>query len=202
MQALAKVVDDSADRARPLDPLADPERPLIHQREADDRGEEAGRVQTEGKRDAEGADGESGDGRTDDPGGVEQRGIERDGGRDVLAADHLDAERLADGHIDRVRHAEQEGQREDHPDLDDVGVDERGQDPGEDHHAGLGPDENAALRQRIGEDAREQPEDHDRDELGGGDDPEPDRIVRQLQDEPRLRDLLHPGARRATRPGR
>ena len=40
----------------------------------------------------------------------------------------------------------------------------------------------------------EQPEDHDRDELGGGDDPEPDRIVRQLEDEPGLGDLLHPRA--------
>ena len=54
-------------------------------------------------------------------------------------------------------------------------------------------DQDAALRQGVGGDPGEQAEDHDRDELGGRHDPEPDRIVGQLQHEPGLGDLLHPG---------
>src|SRR3954454_25006596 len=38
------------------------------------------------------------------------------------------------------------------------------------------------------------PGDNDRDELRGRHDAEPDRVVRQLKDEPCLGDLLHPGA--------
>ena len=42
-------------------------------------------------------------------------------------------------------------------------------------------------------DAGEQAEDHDREELGGRHDAEPERVVGQLEDEPGLGDLLHPG---------
>ena len=62
------------------------------------------------------------------------------------------------------------------------------------HHHDLDGDQGRALRERVGEHAREQPEHHDRDELGGRDHPEPERVVGQLEDEPGLGDLLHPGA--------
>ena len=132
-------------------------------------------------------------GRPDDPGAVEHRRVERDGVADVLAPDELDRERLADRHVDGVGDPEQEGQHQDHPDLDDAGDDEHGEDRGEDHHRDLGRDQDPALGQGVRGDAGEQAEDHDRDELGGRDDAEPDRIVGQLEDEPRLGDLLHPG---------
>ena len=54
---------------------------------------------------------------------------------------------------------------------------EDGEDRGKDHHRDLGGDQDLSLGQGIRGDAGEQPEDDDRDELGGGDDPEPDRIV-------------------------
>ena len=88
--------------------------------------------------------------------------------------------------------AEQDGQDQDHPDLDEVRDRQHGQDDGERHHHDLGRDEGLALREGIRGDAGEQAQDHDRDELGGGDDAEPDRVAGQLQDEPRLGDLLHP----------
>ena len=43
----------------------------------------------------------------------------------------------------------------------------------------------------------EQAEDHHRQELRGRDDAQRERVVGQLQHQPRLGDLLHPGARRA-----
>ena len=52
----------------------------------------------------------------DDARAVEHRGVERDRVADVLAADHLDRERLADGHVDRVHAAEQEREHDDHRD--------------------------------------------------------------------------------------
>ena len=60
------------------------------------------RVDDEGRRDAERADRQPGDGRPDDPGAVEHRRVERDRVADVLAPDHLDRERLADRHVDGV----------------------------------------------------------------------------------------------------
>ena len=68
------------------------------------------------------------------------------------------------------------------------------EDDREGHHHGLDDDQGRALGQGVREHAREQPEDHDRDELGGGHDPEPERVVGQLEDQPGLGDLLHPGA--------
>ena len=52
--------------------------------------------------DAERADRQAGDGRADDARAVEHRRVERDRVADVLAPDHLDRERLADRHVDRV----------------------------------------------------------------------------------------------------
>ena len=45
-----------------------------------------------------------------------------------LAPDELHRERLAHGHVDRIGDPEQERQQDDHPDLDDAGDDERGED--------------------------------------------------------------------------
>ena len=71
------------------------------------------------------ADEDPGDGGPDDAGAVEERAVERDRRRDVLAADHLDGHRLADRHVEGVHRAEDEREREDLPDL---GVAGHGQD--------------------------------------------------------------------------
>ena len=193
-EALLEVAHDRPSRVRPGDPVRHVERLVVHQAQPDDDGEEAHRIDGEGGPDAERGDGQTGERRADDAGAVEHGRVEGDRVADVLAPDELDRERLADRHVDGVGDPEQEGQHEDHPDLDDVGEDEDGQDRGEDHHRGLGRDQDASLGQRIGGDPGEQAEDDDRDELGGGHDAEPDRVVGQLEDEPRLGDLLHPGA--------
>ena len=68
---------------------------------------------------------------------VEERGVEPDGVRDVVAADHLDRERLAGRHVDRVRDPEQGGEDHHVPDLDDAGRGQHEQDEREDHRHGL-----------------------------------------------------------------
>ena len=62
--------------------------------------------------DADQPDGDAGDGRPDDARAVEHRRVERDGVADVLATDHLDRERLADRHVDRVHGADRERQED------------------------------------------------------------------------------------------
>ena len=54
-------------------------------------------------------------------------GVEAHGARDVLAADHLDHERLADGHVERVHDAQAERQHEHLPHLDSPRHDEHAQ---------------------------------------------------------------------------
>ena len=79
--------------------------------------------------------------------------------------------------------------------CDETGGREEGQDRREHHHHDLGRDEGLPLGQDVGEDAGEQAKDHDRQELRGGHDAQPQGIAAgDRQHEPRLRDLLHPRA--------
>ena len=82
----------------------------------DDRAERRGVDQEDGSG-ADEHDEEAGDGRSDDPAEVERRAVERDGVLQVVAADHLDDERLARGCIDGSADAEQQREQEDVPDL-------------------------------------------------------------------------------------
>ena len=67
------------------------------------------------------------------------------------------------------------------------------EDEGQHHRDGLGRDQRLALRELVGDHAAEQAEDDHRPELGDRHEPEPERVVGQLEDEPALGDLLHPG---------
>ena len=192
-EALCEVVDDRTGRGRAVDPGAQPELALIDEAKADDHGQEAQPVDEEGRCHAKHADGEPGGRGSHDTGAVEHGRVEGDGVADVLAPDKLDRERLANRHVDRIGGPEEKGQQHDHPDLDDVRDDERSQHEGKHHHHRLDGDEDAPLRQRVGSDPGEEPEHHDRQELRGCDDAQPDRVAGELQDEPGLGDLLHPG---------
>ena len=70
---------------------------------ANEHRDEAEAIDQERDRDAEGPDRQAGDGRAEHPRAVEHRRVEADGVADVLPADHLDRERLAGRHVDRVR---------------------------------------------------------------------------------------------------
>ncbi|MFN8629172.1 MAG: hypothetical protein U0838_02285 [Chloroflexota bacterium] len=160
----------------------------------DDHREEAQAVDQERDRDAEEAHGESADGRAHDARAVEHRRVEGHRVLDVVAAHHLDAERLTGGHVDRVRHAQEQRKREDVPHLHDAGLRERKQDEREHHLGELRRDEGLPLGQRVGHDPAEQAEDHHRQELRGRQQPEHERVARELEHQPRLGDRLHPRA--------
>ena len=136
-------------------------------------------VDREGGRDAEQADRQACDGRADDAGAVEHRGIQRDGIAHVARADHLVGERLAGRHVDGVGAAEQDREQHDVPDLHEIRGRQEGQDRREHHHHDLGREEGLPLGQDVGEDAGEQAQDHDRQELRGGHDTQPQRDRRR-----------------------
>ncbi len=148
----------------------------------------------EGGADAERADRQAGEGRSDDP-------------RAPLNIAELSATALPTssrptssmakdwrtGMSTALAQPEQDRQDQDHPDLDEAGD----RQDGEDRRARTiittwVPTRVCALGQGVRGDAGEQAQDHDRHELGRGHDAEPDRVAGQLEDEPRLGDLLHP----------
>ena len=107
------------------------------------------------------------DRRADDPRRVEERGVEPDRVGDVVAADHLDGERLTGRHVDRVRDPEHRAEHHDVPDLHDVRrASARTGANASSHRDRLGRHQRLALRQLVGDHAAEQPEQDDRPELG------------------------------------
>ena len=125
---------------------------------------------------------------------VEDGAVEGDGVADVRAANHLDHERLPDRHVERVDDAQAECEHEHVPDLDLAADDEDSQDQRKETGGYLGVDESLSLRNGVGQDAAEESEEEHRRELGGGNEAQCDRIVGQLEYQPRLADLLHPSA--------
>ena len=190
--ALCQVLEDASDRCRSGDWFYLSELAVTHREIGGDDRDVAYAVEEERDRDVERADQQARDSRPDDPRGVELGRVEPDGVRHVLAADHLDGEGLAGRHVDRVVDAEENRQDQDVPDLDDAGHGQPEEDEREDHRHGLCREERLAFRQLVGDDATEQAENDDRPELGDRHQAEPQRIVRQLKDEPGLGDLLHP----------
>jgi hypothetical protein len=193
-EALAQVLHDRSGRPWSRHQPGQVELVVTHQRQADDHGEETHGVDRECRSDPERADRQTRDGGADDAGAVEHRRVDRHGVADVPRPDHLDRECLANGHIDGIRTTEQHREHEDHPDLDDGGRGQDREDHRQDHHRGLDRDQGLPLGQDVGEDPGEQAEDHDRQELGARNHTQPERVAGQGQDQPPLRDLLHPGA--------
>ena len=189
----AELLDDLWGGPRSWRQLWRPKGGGVHGRERDEHRREARGVDGKRGAGAERPDRQAGNGRADDARRIEHRRVEGDRVSDVAAPDDLDHEALADGHVDRIGGAEEQCQDDDHPDLDDAGQREHGEDRGENHHHRLHDEDRLAFRQCVREDAAEQPEDHHRDELGGGDHAEPQRIVGELENQPGLGNLLHPG---------
>ena len=162
----------------------------------DDDRDEARGVDREGDGDPEGADRQSGHGRTDDARAVEHRGVDAHGVADVLAA-RPSRRRTTGGRACRRRWRSRAGSR-----------------AGRSSRSRPGPSQRRTARTaartiittwtassvwRLGRTsariAGEQAQDHDRQELRGGHDAQPQRVAAaDRQDEPCLGDLLHPGA--------
>ena len=112
---------------RPREALADPahhrrrlaaalerdELLLPHQQEAGQDGEERDRVDQEADPDSERRDQDAGDRGADDTRGVEEARVQRDRVRQLVAADHLEGERMA---ARRVEHEGRTGENREHVD--------------------------------------------------------------------------------------
>ena len=166
----------------------------LHQAQGGEHGQVGGGVDVEAGGQAHGGDEQAGDGRTDDPGRVEHDRVEGDGVRQVLGADHLQHEGLADGVVDRRHQSEAGGQHVDLPELDGVGGDEHAEDEGGDGRRELGDEQHPALLEPVHQDAPERAEEQDRQELEGDDQAEGGAGAGQLEDQPGLADGLHPRA--------
>ena len=191
-QAFGELAGDRPDRPLELAAWAAMECTGIDRQERADGGQVAHPVENEGGRQVDERDEQSGDRRTDDARPVEGRRIEGHRIGDVGTADHLDDERLAGGHLERVGDAQGGGQDDDHPDLHEPGLDEGRESERDDAHRRLKSDEDPALGERVREHAPEQAEQQHRGVLGGCDDAKRERVIGELQDEPGLRDRGHP----------
>jgi hypothetical protein len=80
------------------------------------------------------------------------------------------------------------------PELDQAGVGQDAERQRLEHHHDLGAQQEFALREAVGDDAAEQPQQQHRQGLEHRDGSERQRRVGQAQDQPGLGDRLHPGA--------
>ena len=168
---------------------------LAHQQQRDDHGDVAHRVDEEAHADARGGDEQPRDRGAEDARRVEQAGVQRDRVGQLRPAHHLDGEGLAHGCVDDEDRAARGGEQEHLPDLGAVGERETGEGRGDAHQRALGEDERPAPVEAVGERAAEEPEERVGTELADGERPDGvRRPVGELQDEPRLGDVLHPGA--------
>ena len=112
-----------------------------HQKQSGDDGDEADAVTKKTERDAEMRHEKPGDGRADDAGAVGCRAVERDRVHQILAAGHLDDERLARGHVERHRDSTADSERDDVPRLNDFYPNQRGHGERDEHRTKLGDDD-------------------------------------------------------------
>ena len=164
-----------------------------------DHAEIGGGVDREGERGALPHQQRAGDGRAYEPGGLHHRGLEGDGGRQVLArhqvGDQGEIGGLHERHVDAVQH----GQREQELDGHQV---ETGQDRQRRHH-GRGRDlarpEDPVGAEPVGRGSGQRHQRDDRHHLAEHDDAEPCRRTGQLPGKPAERGAVYPGAEKRSR---
>jgi hypothetical protein len=165
-----------------------------HGRQGEDHGHEAQAVEAEGRSGAIPVHHEAGDSGAHHAGAADHAGIEGDGIREVLLARHLHDERLPRGHIEGEGQAITGGQDRHVPVLHDARPHEDGQDKGLAHEGRLRSDEDAALGEAVRDGAGHEGEAEHGRRLERADEPQPERRVGELEDQPGLRHTLHPGA--------
>jgi hypothetical protein len=159
-EPLARARED----ARPLELLEREELRDAHGQQPDQHGEEADRVYEEADACA-GDEHDTRHRRPEDPRSVEQRRVEADRVRQILASNHPVRELLARRHVEDEHRPVQEGDHVEHPRLRKAAERDPGECRGEDELRGLRRDHRAAGVEPVGEDAGEQAERHVRHEL-------------------------------------
>jgi hypothetical protein len=168
--------------------------PEFHQQKAPEYGEETETVHKETDGRACCADEQSCDGGPHGPCRVEYGRVERDGVHQIFFPDHFNNKGLARRHVYGVYHAEQGGEDQYVPVLDNVGKIKGREREGEEHQGRLGKNNDLPLWKIIDERSGEEREEQHGQELEGRDDAEFKGRMGQFQHEPCLADVLHPGA--------
>jgi hypothetical protein len=142
---------------------------------------------------AERGDQDAGERRADDARRVEEARVQGDRVRELLAAHHLEGERVAARRVEDERRAGQDRQQVDHPERLEAAEHEHGEEQREAHHQRLRRDHELAVLDPVGDDAGDEAEDGEGDEAAERERPDGERRVRELDHEPGERHVLHPG---------
>ncbi len=132
--------------------------------------------------------------RSEHPRQVELDRVQRDGVRQIFLVDERGQQRLIRRASERLRDARHERQRHDVPDLDDVEIHQDGERARRGHLDVLRRHQRLAAVVAIGEHAADEREEDDRQLLQERVEAEVERRIGQREDQPVLRDDLHPRA--------
>ena len=168
--------------------------PRFKSQDRDDDRDERKPVQREARRRAELVERDARENGSDDAREVELDRVQRDGVREVLAVHERRHERLVGGPAEGLREADDEGQRQDHPDLDVVRGDQAREEKRRRELDELGGQKDPAPVEPVRENAAEQREEKKRSGAQKRVEREKRRGTRHREDQPGLRHLLHPGA--------
>ena len=165
-----------------------------HHEESGDDGEKAKAIDEKARWDTDRRHEQAGDRRTDDTGAVESGAVEGDGVHQILAAGHLNHERLPGRHIESHRDSAQDGKHDDVPGLDQLAPGERSYGKRKDHGAGVGDHDHVTFRVTIGHPSAPRGEEKHRRRCRRGDETEQGFRAGELINEPALRRGRHPRA--------
>ena len=164
----------------------------VHRPKREDHHDEGERVDREARLDPPEGDHEARQCRPDDPRGVDDHAVQADDVHDPVRADDLDHEALPGRVVDRVRGAAQEDEGEDHPRLDDARDGEREERQRRHRHRRLRDQQEPPLREPVGQQPAPGADQQERQELQRRGEADVDARSGQGEDQPHLRDDLHP----------
>ena len=159
---------------------------------SDQHGEVAHRVDAEAPRQPGARDDERRDRRSDDPREIEAAGVEGDRVEQVFLPHQLDLQRLSRGDVERADHPGERREREQSRHGDQAGPREPPHQGRFDEQQRLRDANDAELGVAVGEHAASQREQQHREVSHGAHEADHERVVRQLEREPPLRDVSHP----------
>ena len=163
-----------------------------HRDERRQDGEEADRVDDEAEADPGDRDDDPGDRRADDPRGVDEARVQRDGVRQLSRPDHLERQRLASGPVEHERDAAERREEVDDRERRGSGQRDERERRRDEHRRGLRPDDEEPRLEPVDDRAREEAEQRVRDEPAEEEQADGERRAGEGDDEPGEGDVLHP----------
>ena len=166
-----------------------------HRQEGRDHRQETHGVHEEAHPFADPDDQDARERRPHEAGTVDEKGVHRDGVRQVLGVlEHLDDEGLARRNFEAADESAEERQRDDLPDVDDAGERQDREGRRLDRRQDLARQDDPIAVPPVGQDARQRGHEERRNLPHEADDAKQHRRAREVVDEPRQGQALHPRA--------